>query len=87
MFNPQDIFSQLQSQLGQVLPGVAKAAQQDMHLHGKALVEQLVTKLDLVSREEFEIQREVPQHTRARLEALEKRVAALEAALQANPPG
>lgn len=35
-------------------------------------------KLDLVTREEFEVQTQVLQRTREKLEALEKRVADLE---------
>ncbi len=37
------------------------------------------SKLDLVTREEFDIQAQVLAKTRAKLEALEARVAALEA--------
>jgi BMFP domain-containing protein YqiC len=42
------------------------------------------TRLDLVSREEFDIQREVLARTRARLAELEKQVAALESAAGAS---
>lgn len=40
------------------------------------------SKLDLVTREEFDIQAQVLAKTRAKLEALEARVAALEAQLK-----
>jgi hypothetical protein len=42
------------------------------------------TKLDLVTREEFEVQREVLAHARARLTELEHRVAELEAKLASD---
>jgi BMFP domain-containing protein YqiC len=42
------------------------------------------SKLDLVTREEFDIQAQVLAKTRARLEALEIRVAELEARLAAQ---
>lgn len=44
----------------------------------KALVQSALSKLDVVSREEFETQQTVLLRTRERLEALEKRVAELE---------
>lgn len=50
----------------------------DVEKHLKALVQSALSKLDVVSREEFEIQREVLMRTRQRLEALEQQVAALE---------
>lgn len=43
-------------------------------------------KLDLVTREEFEVQRAVLLHTREKLEALERTVAELEARRDATPP-
>jgi BMFP domain-containing protein YqiC len=48
----------------------------------KAMLNQGFSKLDLLTREEFEIQSEVLQRTRARLEALEARVAELESRLK-----
>lgn len=50
----------------------------DIELHLKALVQSALSRLDVVSREEFETQRVVLERTRARLEALEKRVDAIE---------
>ena len=38
--------------------------------------------MNLVTREEFEVQSAVLEHTRARLEALEAKITALEAATQ-----
>jgi BMFP domain-containing protein YqiC len=43
-------------------------------------------KLDLVTREEFDVQREVLARTRAKLEALEARAAELEARSRKSPP-
>lgn len=50
----------------------------DIEMHLKALVQSALSRLDVVSREEFETQRVVLERTRARLEALEKRVEAIE---------
>lgn len=48
----------------------------------KALMQGALSKLDVVSREEFDSQMVVLARTRARLEALEKQVAELEARLE-----
>ena len=48
----------------------------EKNLH--ALLQSSLSRLDLVSREEFEVQKAVLAKTRSRLEELEKRVAELE---------
>ncbi|QJD60014.1 accessory factor UbiK family protein [Pseudomonas sp. gcc21] len=55
----------------------------DVEQHLKALLQSALSKLDVVSREEFETQQVVLERTRARLEALEKRVEAIEQGTQA----
>jgi len=54
----------------------------DLEKNAKALLNQGFGKLDLLTREEFDIQAQVLARTRERVEALEARVAALEARLQ-----
>lgn len=44
----------------------------------RAVLGEAIQRLDLISREEFDIQQQVLQRTRARLEALEKEVSRLE---------
>lgn len=51
----------------------------DLEKNVKAMLTQGFSRLDLVTREEFEVQAQVLVRTRARLEALEARVAELEA--------
>ena len=50
----------------------------DIEKNLRATLAGLFAKLDLVTREEFDVQREVLTRTRAKLEALEARVAELE---------
>ncbi|MBU3708864.1 MAG: accessory factor UbiK family protein [Burkholderiaceae bacterium] len=50
----------------------------DLEANLRAMLLQGFAKLDLLTREEFELQTEVLARTRAKLEALEKRVAELE---------
>ena len=58
---------------------IANSPLQDVEKNVKALLGSAFTKLDLVTREEFDVQREVLARTRAKLDALEARIAELEA--------
>lgn len=58
----------------------------DLNKNIHALLQSAFTKLELVSREEFDIQAEVLQRTRSKLELLESRVAELEAVLGKDKP-
>lgn len=68
--------SELQDKIQQVLQ---QSPAKDIEKNMRAMLNQGFSKLDLLTREEFEVQAEVLARTRARLEALEKRVAELEA--------
>lgn len=57
---------------------------QDFEKNMKAVLAGFFAKLDLVSREEFEVQKEVLQRTREKLAALEARVEAIERARAAE---
>lgn len=58
----------------------------DIEKNLRATLGGLFAKLDLVTREEFDVQREVLARTRAKLETLEARVAELEARSQVAIP-
>jgi BMFP domain-containing protein YqiC len=51
----------------------------DVEKHLRAVLASMFAKLDLVTREEFDVQREVLSRTREKLVALEARLAELEA--------
>jgi len=51
---------------------------EDMENNINALLRSMFTKLDLINREEFDIQSEVLKKTRLKLEALEAKLKALE---------
>lgn len=61
-----------------VPPGVT-ALRRDLEDNFKAVLQSGLNRLDLVSRQEFDVQAGVLRRTREKLDALEARVAALEA--------
>ncbi|AOK31140.1 phosphoheptose isomerase [Burkholderia singularis] len=75
MKQPSDVFNDLQSRIGDLLKN---SPVKDVERNVKAVLSQGFSKLDLVTREEFDTQSQVLARTRARLEELEKRVAELE---------
>jgi ubiquinone biosynthesis accessory factor UbiK len=72
--------------LESVPPGL-RTLQRDLESNFRAVLRASLTKLDLVSRDEFDAQMRVLQRTRVRLEELEKRVAALDGAAISATPG
>jgi BMFP domain-containing protein YqiC len=68
--------SELQDKIHQVLQ---QSPAKDVEKNLRSMLNQGFSKLDLLTREEFEVQADVLARTRARLEALEKRVTELEA--------
>lgn len=77
----QNFFNDLQAKISQA---IENSPAKDVEKNVKAMLTQGFSRLDLVTREEFDIQAQVLAKTRARLEALEARVAALEAAQTAT---
>lgn len=60
------------------VPPAVRSMQQDLESNFRAVLRERLSKLDLVSRDEFDAQSRVLERTRSRLEALEKRLAELE---------
>lgn len=74
MLDPK-VLEELSARLGAI---IAASPVADIEKNARALLSSLFTKLDLVSREEFDIQAQVLLRTREKLKALEARVALLE---------
>jgi BMFP domain-containing protein YqiC len=66
------------------VPEAARNIQADLEENFRAVLRASLARLDLVSRDEFEVQSKVLERTRARLEALEARVQELESAQRAR---
>lgn len=78
----------LAKRLSDAMPNGVKELQQDIEKNFRAVLESTFSKLNLVTREEFEVQKGVLARTRAKVEALEAQVKALEAmAEDAAKPG
>ena len=78
MINP-NIIEQITAAVQAVFPpGIGKEAENNL----RAALAAVLARLDLVTREEFEVQQAVLARTRALLEKLEKQVAELEAKLE-----
>ncbi|CAH2802837.1 MAG: FIG005902: hypothetical protein [uncultured Caballeronia sp.] len=75
MKQPNDVFNDLQQKMSDLFKN---SPAKNVERNVKAMLSQGFSKLDLVTREEFDTQTQVLVRTRARLEELEKRVAQLE---------
>ena len=72
--------------IGQKLSALAaNSPAQDLEKNARALLGSAFGKLDLVTREEFDVQAELLAHALSQIGALEQRVAALEAQLLERP--
>jgi BMFP domain-containing protein YqiC len=75
---------ELSQRLAGAVPG-AREMRSELERSFRALLSSTFEKLDLVSREEFDVQAQVLARTRARLEELERQVTLLERRLQDDP--
>lgn len=82
-FKPID---ELARRLGDLVPPGLREQRDELHQAFRGTLQAGLSKLDLVTREEFEVQRAVLMRTREKLEALERTVAALETERAGTPP-
>ena len=72
----ETLFQELNARFSEL---IANSPARDLEKNARALLTSFFARLDLVTREEFDVQRSVLLRTREKLEALEAQVAALEA--------
>ena len=77
MFDPKAI-DDIASRLAGAIPPSLNNLKEDLEKTFQAILQGALSKLDLVTREEFEVQKMVLAKTRSKLEDLEKRVAEME---------
>ena len=73
----------LARRLHELVPPGMREATDDLQQHFRATLQTGLTRLDLVSREEFDVQRAVLLRTREKIDLLERMVELLEARLEA----
>tara|TARA_B100000214_G_C23672698_1_gene492719 strand:- start:392 stop:613 length:222 start_codon:yes stop_codon:yes gene_type:complete len=67
-------FRELVENIIEIFPKDSHAVKKDIKDNLKILLEDYLKKMDIVTREEFDVQREVLSKTREKLEELEKKV-------------
>jgi len=74
------IFDDISSSLSKMLPPGVADMKDDFERNAKAAMQGALGNLDLVTREEFDVQAEVLRNTRQQLKMLEARISTLESA-------
>ncbi len=85
MIDPK-VFDDMARRLADGLPSGLKVLRDDLEKNFRAITQSVLGKMDLVTREEFDVQTEVLARTRAKLEELEKEIAELEAKAESGSP-
>jgi BMFP domain-containing protein YqiC len=70
--------------LAESVPGALRSVRDDLEQNFRGILKGAVDRLDLVTREEFDVQQAVLARTREKLEALERRLGDLETAKSAS---
>ena len=76
MFDPKQ-FDEVASKLFGVLPESFKNFEKDMHQRFKEILQATFARMDLVTRDEFDVQCKVLARTREKVETLEHKLAEL----------
>ena len=77
----QKVIQEIQGRINEVL---ASSPAKDLEKNLRVMLTGLFARLDLVTREEFDVQREVLVRTREKLDALEAKLAELEKGMRAE---
>ena len=78
----QKMLDEVAQKLSSVLPSSLQSVQQDVEQNFKTVLQNAFSKMDLVSREEFDVQTAVLGRTRAKVDTMEKQLLELEAILK-----
>jgi ubiquinone biosynthesis accessory factor UbiK len=83
MFDPK-FFEEINKRISEV---IAASPAKDIEKNMKAMMIALFARLDLVTRDEFDVQMQVLQRTREKLDALEVRLAQMDKSGGESDPG
>ncbi|AJD49826.1 hypothetical protein S7S_17070 [Isoalcanivorax pacificus W11-5] len=78
--NDLPLIDRIVAEVSRRLPAGLGDLREEVERNVQAVLREAVSRLDLVSREEFDLQQQVLARTRQKLEALEREVSALERA-------
>lgn len=78
----QNLWEDLNKKISEVM---AQSPAKDIEKNMRAMMASVFTKMDLVTREEFDVQTELLKRTREKLIELEAKLAAVEGQQPANP--
>lgn len=71
---PKNTFDDLAKKITELLPGNLSQIQQDVESSIRALLQNTLSKMNLVTREEFDVQAALLERTREKLEALQNKL-------------
>ena len=74
----EQIVNRVSEQLSQILPPGVRQLRGDIEENIKVVLREALARMELVTREEFDVQSALLSRTRSRLEAVEKELKALE---------
>ncbi len=77
---------ELARRLSNLVPPGLRDGREELQQNFKSVLQAGLGKLDLVTREEFDVQRAVLARTREKLEAIERQLAELSATTSTTPP-
>ena len=83
----EHIIDDLADRLASMLPKGVQELREDFEKNARAVLNSAFSKMELVTREEFDVQSQVLVRTRMKLEAMEKRVTELEQKLLGTSHG
>jgi hypothetical protein len=75
---PTETIDRLARKLAEALPEGLRSVREDLEQNFRSVLQSSLSRLDLVTREEFDVQQAVLARTREKLEALELRLESLE---------
>jgi len=79
-------FDDIAERLGRLLPEGAREMRDDFERNARTVLQSALNRMDLVTREEFDVQADVLARTREQLDAMQARVAELERQAGVQPP-
>lgn len=85
MINPKKL-EEIAKQIADSVPSGVKNFAEDIENKTKQVIQRKLSNMDFVSKDEFDVQTQVLQRTREKLEALEKKVAVMMGEVEVAEP-